>query len=156
MNSKTIVGQGHSTSANLKIINYSGQTETFNVTVQANTTTIQTKTVTLTSRNSTPVTFTWNTAGFALGNYTITSATDPVLGETDTTDNTHVDVTVLVTIPGDVNGDGKVRIDDVLAVAVAFGSDYDDSWYNPNLDINGDLKIRIDDVLIAAKNFGLG
>jgi len=59
-------------------------------------------------------------------------------------------------VPGDVNGDGKVRIDDVLAVALAFGLDLDDPTYDPNLDANGDNKIRVDDILIAATNFGLG
>ena len=57
-------------------------------------------------------------------------------------------------ILGDVNRDGRVRIDDILAIALAFGSDYGDPEYEPYLDVNGDLKIRVDDVLIAAENFG--
>ena len=57
-------------------------------------------------------------------------------------------------ILGDVNRDGRVRVDDILAIALAFGSDYGDPRYGPHLDVNGDLKIRIDDVLIAAENFG--
>jgi hypothetical protein len=57
---------------------------------------------------------------------------------------------------GDVNGDGKVRIDDILAVATAFGSNWGEPKYGPNLDINDDLKIRVDDVLAAAQHFGQG
>ena len=48
-------------------------------------------------------------------------------------------------IQGDVNSDGKVRVDDILAIALAFGSNYGDPKYEPILDINGDLKIRVDD-----------
>jgi hypothetical protein len=61
-----------------------------------------------------------------------------------------------------VNSDGKVRIDDVLAVALRFGADYGGPpnskgySYDANCDINDDLKIRIDDVLAAAQHFGQG
>ena len=55
---------------------------------------------------------------------------------------------------GDVNADKKVRADDVLAVALAFGSNYGDLKYDPNCDINCDGKIRVDDVLAAALQFG--
>lgn len=57
---------------------------------------------------------------------------------------------------GDVNRDGKVRIDDILAIALAFGSDHDDLAYRSLMDITGDGKIRIDDILAAVANFGLG
>jgi len=59
-------------------------------------------------------------------------------------------------IQGDVNSDGKVRVDDILTIALAFGSDYGDPKYEPILDINGDLKIRVDDLLTAVGNFGKG
>ena len=59
-------------------------------------------------------------------------------------------------IPGDINGDGKVRIDDVLLAVQAFGSEQGDPHWNPLADMNGDGKIRIDDILAIAQNFGLG
>ena len=59
-------------------------------------------------------------------------------------------------LTGDVTGDGKVRIDDILAVALSFGSNYGEPGYEPILDLNGDLKIRVDDILTATQNFGLG
>jgi hypothetical protein len=117
---------------------------------------LQTQTVTLESGASTTITFTWNTTGFAKGNYTISAYAWPVPGETETTNNNFTNGTILVTFPGDVNGDRKVRIDDVLAVATAFGSNRGDPKYQENLDITNDAKIRIDDVLIAALNFGRG
>ena len=55
---------------------------------------------------------------------------------------------------GDVNADGGVRIDDVLAIAQSFGKKYPEPGYDANLDLNGDGKIMIDDVLAAALNFG--
>ncbi|MDH5450459.1 MAG: right-handed parallel beta-helix repeat-containing protein [Candidatus Bathyarchaeota archaeon] len=59
-------------------------------------------------------------------------------------------------IPGDVNRDRRVRIDDILTIALAFGSNLGDPAFRPLMDITGDGKIRIDDILAAATNFGLG
>ncbi|MDH5779183.1 MAG: PQQ-binding-like beta-propeller repeat protein [Candidatus Bathyarchaeota archaeon] len=154
--SKTIIAQGFTLRIDLAILNHGVDNEDSTVTAYADTTIIAKQTMTLTKMNSSVVTFTWNTAGVVYGNYTISAYADPVPGETDTADNIVVDGWVFVTIPGDVNGDGKVRVDDILAVALAFGSNSGDLGYDPNLDINCDDKVRVDDVLIAALNFGLG
>ena len=63
---------------------------------------------------------------------------------------------VSVANPFDVTGDGKVRVDDVYAVAKAFGSQPGDPRWNPKADINGDGRIRVDDVLAVALHFGQG
>ena len=56
--------------------------------------------------------------------------------------------------PWDVNQDGKVRVDDVLAVAIHFGeNEGDENWYPP-ADVTGDGKVRVDDVLAVAVHFG--
>jgi len=55
---------------------------------------------------------------------------------------------------GDVTGDGRVRVDDVLAVALAFGSEPGDPNWNPDADVNGDGKVRVDDQLIVSLDFG--
>ena len=72
----------------------------------------------------------------------------------------HIDHYPLMTpyqyIPGDVNRDRRVRIDDILTIALAFGSNLGDPAFRPLMDITGDEKIRIDDILVAAMNFGLG
>ena len=154
---KTVVGQGYPLAIPVTTMNIGSYTETFNVTGSANTTLIDTVTsITLPSGTFTTILFTWDTTSVAMGNYTITVEATPVPGETDITDNILPDCTVMVTVPGDVSGDGKVRIDDVLAVALAFGLDLDDPAYDPNRDVNGDDKIRIDDVLIVVVSFGLG
>jgi parallel beta-helix repeat protein len=100
--SKTVVGQGYSLNINVTAANQGEFTETFNVTAYANTTTIETKEVTLTNGNSTTITFTWNTTGFAKGNYTISAYAWPVQNETDTTDNNCTDGSVLITKVGDL------------------------------------------------------
>jgi peptide/nickel transport system substrate-binding protein len=100
--SKTVVGQGYSLNINVTAANQGGHTETFNVTVYANTTTIETREVTLTSENSTTITFTWNTTGFARGNYTIGAVADTVPGETDTADNNCPGGWILITKVGDL------------------------------------------------------
>jgi len=153
---KTVVGQGFSTQVDVNVTNKGDFTETFNVTAYANTTVIGSENVTLTAGSSATVTFTWDTTGFTKGNYTISAYAWPVPGETDTADNNMTGGMVLVTLVGDVNGDRKVRVDDILAVATAFGSNWGEPKYSPNLDINDDLKIRIDDVLAAATHFGQG
>jgi hypothetical protein len=63
-------------------------------------------------------------------------------------------ITFKITIVGDVNGDSKVDIKDILTVAKAFGSYPGNPRWNPNADVNCDSKADIKDILIAAKNFG--
>lgn len=63
-------------------------------------------------------------------------------------------IRILDTLIGDMNGDRKVRVDDILAVALAFGSKPGDPHWHPYADLNSDDKIRVDDVLIAAGEFG--
>jgi parallel beta-helix repeat protein len=164
--SKTVVGQGYAVSINVTVENQGGYAETFNVTVYANTTSIATQTVTLTSGNSTTITFTWNTTGFAKGNYTINACAQPLLGETATEDNYLANGEVYVGIPGDVNGDKKVDLKDVYAVGKAYGSIRGTDgqyWHSPpraccphspNCDINDDGKIDLKDYYIVCKNYG--
>jgi hypothetical protein len=54
---KTIAGQGYTMNINITVANQGEFTETFNVTLYANTTTIETRQITLTSLNSTTITY---------------------------------------------------------------------------------------------------
>ena len=65
-----------------------------------------------------------------------------------------LNLTVMDTILGDVNGDGVVDIYDVVTVAVAFGSIPGDSNWNPLADLNNDDVVDIYDVVTIARNFG--
>jgi len=148
--SQTAVGQGHSLFINVTVENQGDYTENFNVTAYAATTAIATLTdITLTSRDSTIITFTWNTIGFAKCNYTITAIVTPVPDETDTTDNIIIDGWVVVTTTGDVDGDFDCDVDDVFTyMAAAYGSKIGDPKYDPNCDFNGDGYVDADDVFI--------
>jgi hypothetical protein len=100
-------------------------------------------------------TFTLNTSlGVKLyRNFTI-SGQEVAQYDYNTSNNVFIDGNLTVRLVGDVNGDGKVRIDDILAVTQAYGSQPGDPRWNPYTDINGDGRIRVDDVLLAALNFG--
>lgn len=151
---KTIVGQSYPMHINVIVENQGDLTETFNVTAYANTTTIETLEVALESGASRTLTFTWNTTGFSKGNYTISAYAWPVLGETDTSDNTFTGNTVTVTIPGDVNGDFDVNILDVSRICGIYGAEQGQGLFIPECDIDNDGTITILDVVIACSHYG--
>lgn len=151
---KTVVGQGLSMRINVTVTNKGVFTETFNVTLYANATVIATQSITLTSENSTMITFTWDTSGFAKGDCTLRAYAWPVQGETSTTDNIRVDGIIIVGLVGDVNGDGYVGVDDIFEIASHFGQQLGEPKFNPNCDLTDDDYIGIDDIFTAAKHFG--
>jgi parallel beta-helix repeat protein len=103
--SRNVCGQGYITNVSVMVFNYGENAETFNLTVYVNDT-MPVEMVSLELAGRTPVTvdFTWNTTGFAFGNYTISAYAEPVPGETDTADNSIADGWVLVTEVGDFGG----------------------------------------------------
>jgi len=184
-NLKTVVCQGYIDPFKVTVENQGYSTETFNVTAYADkdTTiigdeiTIGTKSVTLSSGNSTTITFLWNTTGVTKGNYTKSAYAWPVPGEADLADNRYVDGWIIVSMVGDLTGpagypDGKVDMRDVYPVAKGFGAKhitnpndprYCQYWHTtpcgscphtPNADINADGTIDMKDVYAVAKNFG--
>jgi hypothetical protein len=154
--SKTVVGQGLSANISVTVANQGGYTETFSVTAYASFVVIGSENVTLQVGNSTTVTFTWNTTGFAYDNYTISAYAWPVPSENNTIliINSFTGGTLTVTIPGDINGDGSVDIYDAIALAKAYGSTPGSPNWNSNADINGDGIVDIYDAIILAANFG--
>ena len=160
--SKTIAGQGFNIRLDVTITNHGDYAETTNASIYVDTTLVSLQTITLESRSHTTITFTWNTTGYAYGNYTVSAFVDPVLGEVDLADNDLAGGWIFVSIPGDVIGlagipgvpDRKVDLRDVYAVGRAFGSVSGDPRYNPNLDINNDGKIDLKDYYATCKNFG--
>jgi hypothetical protein len=159
ISSKTIVGQGYPVLINVTAMNIGVYPETFNVTVYVNSPSVMLqsvalKSVTLKSGQFATLTFGWSTAGFPAGNYTISAYAWPVPGENNTDDNSLTGGTVYVGVPGDVSGDHKVDVVDLLMVAKAFGSNSHSPTWNPNTDVNGDNKADIIDLLITAKNYG--
>jgi parallel beta-helix repeat protein len=101
--SKTAVGKGFKLYIYVSVQNQGWNTETVNITACANATTITTlMNIALAGRNSSIVTFTWNTSGFVKGIYTISAYAWPVQGETDTTDNNCTGGSVQITKVGDL------------------------------------------------------
>jgi parallel beta-helix repeat protein len=151
--SKTIVGQGYCAHINITIANQGNIPETFPIITYANKTITQTNILTLENNTATTITFAWNTAGFAYGYYTIWAYALPILGETNKTDNTLTDGTILITIPGDVNGDYLCDMLDVSILVDKFLTQPPNPLYDPNCDINNDLIIDMADVSTAIDHF---
>ena len=59
-----------------------------------------------------------------------------------------------VTYNTDMNLDGKVRIDDALMAAEAFGSIPGHWNWDPQADVNDDDMVRVNDILAVALDFG--
>jgi len=153
--SKTVVAEDYNITVtiNMTIVNYGEQTETFNFTIQINTT-IQEQALTLTSRNSTTITFMWNTTGLAKGNYTIGTVADAVPSEADTIDNAYTGW-VVITIPGDVDGSREVNYEDLFSLADGYGSEPSDDNWDPRCDFNNDDKVNYEDLFILADHYGM-
>ncbi len=60
-----------------------------------------------------------------------------------------------VTIVGDINGDGKVDIFDVIALGRSFGTTLSNPNFNPNADLNADGTVDLFDAALLAANFGM-
>jgi hypothetical protein len=61
---------------------------------------------------------------------------------------------VEVTIPGDLNGDFKVNLEDLVQLALAYGSKPGDPNWNPNADIDNSGTVGLSDLVILAQHYG--
>jgi len=148
------VNLGEIVSISVAVENQGDKNETFDVNCYANTTTVASTTVTLANGTSTMLMFSWNTTGVDIGNYTIWAEASVVSDEIDIVDNTYIYGRVMVTIPGDVNGDGTVDITDLTLVADVYGTLEGDPDYNPYANLNYDEVIDIYDLMECGKNYG--
>ena len=177
ISSKTVVGQGCSSTIKTLFVNVGSYTEIFNVTVYVNETSIDSKNLTLQSGASKIVTFAWNTTGFVKGNYTLTAYARPIPNETDTADNILTGNRVMMAMIGDLTGeegwsDGKCDMRDIGLVSRGFGANrvtdeadpkYGEYWHpipcdscphSPICDVVQDLKIDMKDIGTVARHFG--
>jgi len=154
--SKNLICKGSSMSIDVTVENQGTYTdaETTIISVYANATLVEESPIDLGSAEIATIPFVWNTSGFAKGRYTISANASQVGGETDTADNTFVDGKVKVTILGDVQGDGKVDIMDLLEMGKAFGSNSSKSNWNPYCDFNNDNKVDTIDLFDLGENYG--
>ena len=103
---------GNPVAIDVTVANKGNFTETFNVTVYANTTKIGTQNVTLDAGNSTPPPFTWDTTGANLGTYTITA--NITIQYTDTWTGNNVTKSFNTTRKPVVQGSEKVYVNKTL------------------------------------------
>lgn len=149
------VGNDSFVKVNVTVFNEGDFTETFDVTLYANSTVVGTQTVSgLAAGTQAVLTYTWDVGGLAHGDYVISAYAVPVSEETNTTDNTYTDGVIRVVIPGDINGDGSVDIFDAILLARAHNSVPTRPNWSPNADINGDGIVDIFDAIILANHYG--
>jgi hypothetical protein len=151
-----VIGHGYILKINVTLANQGDYTETFNVIVYANTTAIASQSLSLSSGSSTSIIFSYNTTGLSKGTYTIWATASIVQNEIDVYDNTYTDGLIAVSVVGDINGDFKVDIEDLVRVIKYFGSypGHPTKPWNPNADINCDNKVDIEDLVLVIKHFG--
>lgn len=81
---------------------------------------------------------------------------DSTLLNSNVTEMSHSTIggTVLVTVIGDVNGDGVVNIVDMTIVSLSYGTFEGEPGYNPEADINDDGIVDMRDLTIVAMHLG--
>lgn len=126
---------------NVTVLNDGNIAENFTVSLFYDSTLIETKNVTnLPPQQNITLTFNWNTTAVApsITPYTIKAEASTVPYEVNVTDNTLVDGTIKLKIIGDVNGDGTVNINDLIAWDNAYESHVGNANWNAQADINND------------------
>jgi hypothetical protein len=162
--SKTVVCMGYSTNITVTVSNLGAFQETFNNTVSANGTIIYGPTsTTLPVGASANFTFTWSVNGSTwlaagYGYYVISAYAGPVLNDANVTNNVF-NYTAPITIPGDINGDFKVNLQDLVYLANSYGMTATSTprgyhQWNPNADINNDGIVNLADLVILATHYG--
>jgi len=150
--SATSVYEGNRLNIWVTVKNNGLNTEVFNVTAFYDNTAIERQTVNLTPSATTTLTFSWNTSGIAVGNYTIKAQADTVPNEYDISNNTFINGTVHIKIPGDINGEGIVSMVDLSLVSTHWypGPPIGSSGYDQNVDINNDGLVNMVEVSIVS------
>jgi hypothetical protein len=151
---KTVARQGPSLNINVTVANCGDYPETFNITIYANLTAIDQHSIDLTNGDSKTVILTWNTSAFDKGSYTINAIAATVPGEINTANNNSTDRLVTVTIPGDIDGDFKVNLADLVFLALAYGSVPGHAKWNPNADTDGNGFVDLIDLVTLAVYYG--
>jgi parallel beta-helix repeat protein len=146
---RTIIPHGKMTVLEMNVVNYGQHQEDFNVTVEINSIVMSEVSLTLQERESSQITYVWNTTDFSKGNYMVMIHTSFIQHESDISDNLLIDETFVITKIGDVDGDFDVDSFDIVAVAGAYGSIGYDQQNIGNYDLIENEKIDIFDIVFA-------
>jgi hypothetical protein len=148
---------------NVTITNLGANPENVTLTFYANGTTVGYESISnLANGTMVNQVFQGNTSTLGYGNYILTGYCQ-LGGSGEAANNFTCTTTLTVSVPGDVNGDFKVNMKDMVLVARAFGSDGPNYLYpgsppssnwNPNADINDDGTVNMRDIALCARNFG--
>jgi len=161
---KTITGQGYPILINVTVVNQGDFDEAeLNVTLFAdpnltgtkNEIQIDLQNITLTIRETKSIQFLWNTTNVPYGEYIIIANITTVPSEIDAADNTLINGVVMVTSPGDVNGDRTVDIFDIGMISAHWypGPPIGPLGYDTNADINNDGAVDIFDIGITSAHW---
>jgi len=147
----TKVYVGQTVTLTISVMNKWYETETFNLTIYANYTSIKTFTISnLTSYSKATLTFYWNTSYLTPGKYAISAQAEILPGEIEIDDNVNTDgIIEVLMLDVDFNGDDVVNVLDLRIVAIYFG-EIGDSPY----DLNFDNIVDIEDLQIVVANYG--
>jgi len=130
--------------------------DSFNVTLNYNTTLIEKQTVSSLAPYATQVlTFKWNFTGLLkLHNYTLQAIASTIPGETQTGDNTNTFGPIFVRMLGDVKYSRRIDILDVVGVTACYGARLGESNWNIMADLQPDSKIDVLDVVKVTTKYG--
>lgn len=153
--SQTVAHRGYTTvNVYVQIRNEGNFTESFSVTAYYDHTAINTYMMRDVAPNTTMILTYFMSKYLAYGNYTLKATASQVPDELDVNDNTYIDDTVRMTIPGDVDGNGVVDDYDLSKMSEAHGSSPTEPNWHPNCDTNNDNIIDIQDISLTGKNYG--
>lgn len=94
-------------------------------------------------------------ATFQGANYTMRAVVDAVPGEVDLYNNEYLGGRILVTVIGDVNGDGEVGLKDLVAMSMAYYSMPADPNWNEYADLAQPKGIKtLTDLVTLALYYG--
>jgi len=150
---KPTVGQGKIATINTTVENRGEYTETFSVTIYADSTQIGLRQVTLSQGENTTLSFAWDTTGFTYGNHSLRAEIGIIPFETDTGNNV-MESWIIITIPGDIDGNYNVQLADLVLLAKAYGSKPGDPNWTPNSDIDNNDVVGLSDLVILATYYG--
>jgi hypothetical protein len=152
--------QGSNVTITVVVLNNGTFSETFDVTITLDSTTIATLSVSgLAPSSSWTLTYVWNTTAAAIGTHTVTASATVTPFDINPSNNL-MSKTVTILSPTarstDLNSDGIVDMRDIAIAAKAFGSTPVSPNWNPIADLNGDGKIDMIDIAMVARDFGTG
>jgi parallel beta-helix repeat protein len=152
--SKTVVGDGFIVNVTMTCENRGNKIENCQVSLFANFSSVASQSFLLRSGQQVACVFTVNASGMVKGNYSLTAFVMPVVEEVNLVDNNRTGSWVFVTIPGDINGDFRVDLRDLVLLAIAYGSTPASPKWNGNADIAGNGVVGLPDLVTLAMYYG--